>query len=422
MSYYGYEYLLRLLPRLFFEDLISVFPLTPVDLGLIASLYYYSYSLTQLIVGPILDKWGPRRIVTLASGLCALSLWVFSLWPSFALFCLSRLLIGFASAFAFVGVLKTADLYLPEKYNSFIAGAATTFGMLSAQVGATSISYLLQTQSWIALMSGLVAVGLLLSAAVYLLFPAESGEMLEEGSEVKFSWAELRPHIFKKSLFVLAYSGGLILVITQLLQEIYGGIYCRLLFASLNDYQASHLLGYIYYGWIISAPLCGAYYLKEQARLKALSFSQIGVALVLLMLIAIAFLPLSFDSLVPIRGLFFLLGAISGPQVLIFALASEKTPPAFRATVIAFVNCLVSLLAALMPNVLSLFQEALISFFMWEAEVAYIASLGTMVFLLFLNTKYFVYHHFGKKSFRCLLDLGRHDKNLQDRPFESEYK
>lgn len=388
ISYYGYEFLLRLLPRLFDKDLIIHFHLTPIDIGLIASLYYYAYSVTQLVVGPALDKWGPKKVLSLSTLLCAVSLGIVALWPSFTSFCLSRIFIGFASAFAFVGILKTADLYLPEKYNSFVAGLGTTIGMLSAQLGANFIAHSTQSYTWIEIIQFLIFIGLFLFALIAFFYPSfeldSESRAHEEQKTLKFS--EIRKILFRRSIFSLGIIGGLIMVVTQMFEEVYGTIYCQALELNLNAYQVSHLLGYIYYGWIIAAPLWGSFVIEKRSRVKLLVASQCLVGMLLALLIAIALIPGQVATVAMIRGLFFILGVISAPQVLVFALASEQAPKKYRATALAAVNCLVSIMAALLPGALSVLQQVILYFGLLTAQQTYIISLGLIVILLLISS------------------------------------
>lgn len=409
IAYYGYEFLLRLLPRLFYQDLVINFSLSPIDIGIIASLYYYSYSFTQLIVGPALDKWGPKITLIAATLLCALSLSLFVIWPSFSTFCLSRVFVGFASAFAFIGILKTADLYLPEKYNSFIAGIGTTIGMLSAQIGANLIAFMSESFTWIELTQSLIYVAAGLSLLIALCYPKEQLEITAscdeevkpkgsaQGSSIAssqvniFQWKLIKKHVLKRSLLYIGVIGGAIMVVTQMLEEVYGSIYCRMLGLELSGYQTSQLLGYIYYGWIVAAPIWGAVLLTTAHRVRALFLSQVAVALHLSLLLTFALVPFQFITVVLMKVLFFILGVISAPQVLVFALASEHTLKEYRATSLALVNCIVNIMAAIMPNVLSIIQQIMLESHLFDNDTAYIASLSIMVVFLLVSARCFAY-------------------------------
>ena len=393
IAYYGYEFLLRLLPRLFYQDLVLTFHLSPMDIGLIASLYYYSYSVTQLVVGPALDKWGPKLTLTGATTLCALSLLIFVLYPSFTTFCLSRIFVGFASAFAFIGILKTADLYLPEKYNSFIAGLGTTVGMLCAQMGSSFITAYQSIIGWIDLTWILIYFALFLALLLLLFFPRGFSQVESSaGDQVTiFSFHLIKKHVFKKSILYLGLVGGFIMVVTQMLEEVYGSIFFKFLNLDLSHFEVSQILGYLYYGWIVAAPLWGATITSTTMRLQILRYSQLAVALMLLALISIAlfsFIPVSPNLL---RALFFILGIVSAPQVLVFALCSEQAPRQYRATSIAVCNCIVNAMAAIMPNLLGVVQQVAMTNTHYSLEAVYIASLSIMSFMLLFSAKCFSY-------------------------------
>ncbi len=61
---------------------------------------------------------------------------------------MGRLLVGFGSAFAFVGVLKLATIWLPEDKLGMVAGAATALGTIGAMVGDNLLGTMVNLIGW----------------------------------------------------------------------------------------------------------------------------------------------------------------------------------------------------------------------------------------------------------------------------------
>src|SRR3989338_3198608 len=68
--FYLYEYVLRVSPSVMTEGLTQSFGVTSTELGVLSSFYYYAYTILQVPCGVIVDKWGPRRVITFSSILC----------------------------------------------------------------------------------------------------------------------------------------------------------------------------------------------------------------------------------------------------------------------------------------------------------------------------------------------------------------
>lgn len=75
-AFYCYEYLLRITPGLMVEHLQMAFshgggPLDATKIGHLSAFYYYAYTPMQLPVGLMMDRYGPRYILTIAVLSCA---------------------------------------------------------------------------------------------------------------------------------------------------------------------------------------------------------------------------------------------------------------------------------------------------------------------------------------------------------------
>ena len=120
--FYCYEYILRIVPSVMTGPLMEHFNLSALGFGWLSDSYLIAYTAMQLFVGPSLDYWGLRKMLLLALLSCVIGSFIFSFaafYPSFILAFSGRFLIGFGSAFAFVGVLRIASIWLPKQYFSF---------------------------------------------------------------------------------------------------------------------------------------------------------------------------------------------------------------------------------------------------------------------------------------------------------------
>ena len=139
--FYCYEFILRIIPGALQTELSTALGhISATTFGQISALYYFAYSPMQMPVGMLMDRFGPRRLLTFACICCTLGSWMFTLTSSIFLVCSGRFLVGFGSSFAFVGVLSLALHWLPKRYFSLVVGLITTLGMLGLMYGEVKIT------------------------------------------------------------------------------------------------------------------------------------------------------------------------------------------------------------------------------------------------------------------------------------------
>ena len=147
--FYCYEYLLRISPNVMLPELMRAFNVPSADgVAALVGYYYYAYTPMQIPVGLLLDQYGPRRVLTFATLCCAIGAVLFATTTNYAVAAMARFFIGFGSAFAFVGVLKVASIWLPPNRFAFISGFTTALGMLGGMFGNWTMNKMVATMGW----------------------------------------------------------------------------------------------------------------------------------------------------------------------------------------------------------------------------------------------------------------------------------
>src|SRR5690349_22155978 len=62
--FYAYQYILRVMPNIMLTDIMQKFSIDAALFGQFSGVYYIGYSLLHLPVGILLDRFGPRKIMT----------------------------------------------------------------------------------------------------------------------------------------------------------------------------------------------------------------------------------------------------------------------------------------------------------------------------------------------------------------------
>lgn len=167
--FYFYECLLQVSPSVMSTELMRDFAVTSRTLGILSGIYFYSYAAMQLPGGVLMDRFGPHRLLTLATAICAISTIAFGLTSNFFMACIARLMIGFGSAFAAVGSMKLAANWFPAQRFALLTGMMVTIGMLGAIGGEGPLALLVDTVGWRQSMIVMGVIGLFLAFLILLI-------------------------------------------------------------------------------------------------------------------------------------------------------------------------------------------------------------------------------------------------------------
>jgi MFS family permease len=114
------------------SELMRDFAATAVVLGNLSAFYYYAYASIQLPVGVLLDRFGPRRVLSAALLLSGLGSLVLATAQALPQAYLGRLLVSSGVGFALVGTLKVAAVWFPPRRFALITGLTFILGMVGA--------------------------------------------------------------------------------------------------------------------------------------------------------------------------------------------------------------------------------------------------------------------------------------------------
>ena len=117
-------------------------------LGLLGGAFFYSFALVQIPMGPLLDRVGPRIILTLFPLIGASGAILFAIAESFSAALTGRILIGIGMSPLLMGSLKTFLLRFPLKHFSTLMGSFMAIGYIGNFLAASPLAYLNATLGW----------------------------------------------------------------------------------------------------------------------------------------------------------------------------------------------------------------------------------------------------------------------------------
>ena len=161
--------LLRSITATLTPILTTEFDLSAGNLGLLAGGYFIGFSIMQIPVGLLLDKHGPKKIISFFLVIAVVGTLSFALAKTFAGLLISRVFIGVGVSACMMGPLTGYRVWFAEKYQQ----RANSWMLMVANLGFVSSTLpgqiLLPEIGW-RLIFGLIAMLILLSIALILIF------------------------------------------------------------------------------------------------------------------------------------------------------------------------------------------------------------------------------------------------------------
>lgn len=337
--FYCYEYFLRILPSVMTEDLLKMFNISGVAFGNLVAFYYYAYTPMQLPVGMMMDRFGPRKLLAFACLVCAIGTYLFA-HHYLTTAQVGRFLVGFGSAFAFVGVLKLAAIWFPPSRFAFIAGMATSLGMIGAMTGDIILSKLVFSLGSNVTLYIAATVGLLLTICLWYIIPESNGmKSTEESTKPALTYKAFFQAVLKlcknPQMWLVGAIGSLLYLSLSAFAEVWGIPYLIRTYG-LSNSTAAFNISFIFLGWAIGCPLVGWISDKIGNRRRPIIIGALLGAVSFTLLIYLPFMVHHYLGL-----LLLIFGLCSSAQVVIFPIARELNVPGLAGTAIAVTNLLV---------------------------------------------------------------------------------
>jgi MFS family permease len=333
--FYFYECLLQVSPSVMSNELMRDLGVTSHMLGVLSGVYFYFYAGMQLPCGLMTDYFGPRRLLTIATTICAVSTISFGLTEHFLMACIARLMIGLGSAFAVVGTLKLASNWFPANRFAFLTGMMVTLGMLGAIFGEAPLAIMVDRFGWRHSMIIMGCIGLVIAVLIFALTsdhathaPSAANDPKEEGSLGQRMLVLVR----NKQLWLVAVYGGLMYTATPVICGLWG-VPFLIQAVQLPKAVAANYISLVFFGWAIAGPLWGIISNRIGKRKPPMIIGCFGA-----LITSTLFILYPIHSHLVMQLLLFFFGLFSAGFLPAFALAKELCDQNYVATALSFMN------------------------------------------------------------------------------------
>ncbi|MBS3905008.1 MAG: MFS transporter [Simkania sp.] len=337
--FYFYEFLLRVSPSVMVPELMTSFGITASSVGILSAFYLYAYAPMQLPVGILMDRFGVKKILSIACIICGLGALLFASAHHLVVASAGRLLIGASSAFAFIAMVYVTSHWFPLKKRAFLIGVANSVAMLGASAGTGPLTVVVHHIGWrmSIILFGLIGVAMGIIVYIILRGDRHNMEVEKETSHIKTGLLEnLKQVVSKKNTWVNALSALFFYMTTTAFAGLWGLSFVQLAYGVSKEI-AGYAMSMVFAGWLVGGPLTG---LLSDFMGKRTSTIRIGVLGALICLIPVIYFPTM--SIYAVYVLLFLVGLFSSAELLSFSLAIELNSTRAKATAAAFTNFLIS--------------------------------------------------------------------------------
>ncbi len=338
LLFYCYEFFLRLLTGAYQPQITQHFAIHHnLSFSFLISSYNFTYLLMQIPAGILLDRYGSKRVLMVATLVCGIGNILFVV-DGYYVALLARLLVGFGSAFAFIGVLKVSREYMPGRYFSLFAAIAISLGTLAAAFSQQlSILLLEYGLSWrfVFVASGLVALPI--AIFFYVSFTLiQSKVEVQVFPKLPIITQQVRQLLALKYLWLNAAWAGLIYIPTIILTAQYGIKYFHSLY-DLNSYQSLEMVTFILLGWVVCSPLY-SFWVSRWGQMNKVIV--IAGFLLMVSLSVMSYFPHSIAHW--LSNVCFLVGMFSAVQVLVWHWFHRICPQNISAVGMAITNMIIT--------------------------------------------------------------------------------
>ncbi|NGX26500.1 MAG: putative sulfoacetate transporter SauU [Chlamydiae bacterium] len=341
-SFMFYKYAIEVSPSVMTTHLMSEFHIDGAQLGNLAACYFYAYLLMQIPAGLLVDRFGPRRVTSIAIAICGLGTILFASSGNLFLAQAGRFAAGLGGAFAALNCLKLTANWFPANRFALMAGLMMSLGMLGAVGGQAPLSAFINTLGWRPALFAIGIAGLALAFLFWLIVRDRSKYHINVNLTPKDTnlWASCMAVFKSKQSWILSIYSGLAFAPITVFGGLWGVPFISEAF-ELSKMQAANIVSLLFIGFAVGAPIWGWFSDFIGTRKKVM---YVGTFFAVIAFCLVLYLPLSVWLL---SITMFLFGFFISTFLLCFTMIREINAPMVAATAIGFMNAFDALLGAL---------------------------------------------------------------------------
>lgn len=333
--FFFYEFIQLNLFNAIDMQLMQDFGLNAVELGQLASMYFYANALFLFPAGNLLDRYSTKKLLLAAVVSCTAGTFIFGFATDYIIAGMGRFLVGSGAAFCFLSCIRLASRWFPPRRMALATGMVVVMAMLGGLVAQTPLAILSQKIGWrsAVLLDGVLGIVIFFAIALVVQDRPPDAE-----EEAKIDEAHLKKLGIWKCIKLAALNpqnwlGGFYTSLMNLPVFLLGALWGMHYLVEVHHVtlvQASYATTMFFVGVIFGSPIFGWFsdYI-ERRKLPMI----MGAILSLIAMFILMYAPGL--TLTSITILFFLIGLVTSSQVLSYPTIAELNPIYLTSTAVS---------------------------------------------------------------------------------------
>jgi predicted MFS family arabinose efflux permease len=326
--FYAYQYILRVMPNIMLTDIMQKFHIDAATFGQFSGVYYIGYSLVHLPIGIMLDKYGPRKVMTGCILLTVMGILPLAFASHWSYPILGRVLVGIGSSAAILGVFKIVRMTFDEKRFTRMLSLSVTIGLLGAIYGGGPVSFMRETFGYQSVIQVFAYVGLALALLTYCIVP----DMKEKTQTPVLS--DIKQVLFNPRVIWTCIFAGLMVGPLEGFADVWGTAFLKQVYGYEQALAAS-LPSMIFIGMCFGAPVLSIVADKTSSYMGTIIGAGLAMVVSFILLLTVE-LSVSMISLS-----FVLVGVCSAYQILTLYKVSTYVPAHVAGLATAIANMII---------------------------------------------------------------------------------
>ncbi|MBW2430727.1 MAG: MFS transporter [Deltaproteobacteria bacterium] len=320
--------------------LIEDLSLDTKAIGLISASFFYAFALTQIPISLLLDKLGPRSMMTVLSMIGVVGAVIFSWADSLVIGAAGRALLGVGMACNLMGSYKLLTLWFSPRIFASLAGILVAIGSIGNMVATTPLVVLVEQMGWRSGFRLIAFINLFLTFIFFIIVrdrpPADTSasELTATGMNLGQAINNLRMLFKQKDYWIISLATFTRYGIFAAFQALWAGPYLMEA-AGLSALTTGNLILLLNVGMITGSPFWGT---LSDRIFKTRKWLIIGGSIsIALTIIFLATIPL--DAPIYVLGLlFFCFGFFNATGVLMYPHIKELMPAEMSGAAMTGIN------------------------------------------------------------------------------------
>jgi len=321
-------------------ELIRDLSLDTEGLGLLSAAFFYGFALTQIPISLLLDKVGPRWMMTVLSLLGIVGAVIFSMADSVGIGLVGRVLLGIGMACNLMGTFKLLTDWFEPLLFATLSGVVASIGTFGNMIAATPLVMLVEQMGWRHSFQLIAGINLILTLTFFVVVhdrpprPSIRTSSREPSISMKQAVLNLARLLGNRDYWVISVASFVRYGTFAAFQALWAGPFL----IEVMGYSAistGNLILLMTVGLIIGGPLWGA--LSDRVfktRRRLIIFCLLCLALLYLILVSIS----PGTRPVVMMPIFFAFGLISSGGMLMYPHIKDLVPQEMAGAAMTGVN------------------------------------------------------------------------------------